>query len=607
MHGEISDPRFSVVWIEVGGQQWRHLIYDTKTNVQSFIQNGAATGYVLTLLAAIGDPTDDSTKWSAYMQLQTTNGTGQDPGQWFWKFDLTTGGASDENSFAYYNQLAHQNRQILTCFTTYGIGAGLVIAAAWAPQAQNTFDRWHAYGKNASGDFQTLFNSETSLPGFQPYYLGVSADHQYTSAFSDRLLDVSTVIYGKTEQEFLAEQSSQITKNANAIHIQAGGSGNDVLYSAIFAGHAIEFQKGLFQDRSAPSIEPPSPNIVSSYEGTGVELQDFLRSNDIDSGQIAVFKNGIVKVQHGEDWQTASERLTALTDLFPIAGLSEIFLSAAVSKLFSTNVLSPNDTAYTLLPTVKSQDPKDRRANDITIQQLLDHTSGYAPDLDPNGYDPVFHMRDIALSLGLTSTATKRDIVEYIYTQRPLEADPGSDYHDANYNYLLLSFVIEAVTKTDYLTWLTANIIQPAGIGVTGFPTIVDRTSSASANFIIPKDQGLGPSAVYPNQPASQLVPYTNGGDGMVREVAVGCLGLASSASYLAYFIHSNAVQGIGERAINKSRVSSVAGGLAYAESRSDGHDWAFVVNSRDWSGFEGDQPWKGLVERVNGLLDMLT
>ncbi|KAL8838370.1 MAG: hypothetical protein Q9170_002177 [Blastenia crenularia] len=188
-------------------------------------------------------------------------------------------------------------------------------------------------------------------------------------------------------------------------------------------------------------------------------------------------------------------------------------------------------------------------------------------------------MREIAQSLGLTSLIQKRDIVEYVYTQRVLEADPGSDYHDANYNYLRLSAVIELVTKQDYLTWLIKNIIQPAGLFLTGFPTFLNASTPNSAAYVVPKDQRLGPSALDPNQPASDLVPLVFGGDGMIREVAVGCLGLASSASYLASFIHQNAVQGHG----------GSGGG-------NDGVDWAFVTNSRDWNGYEGEQPWKALV-----------
>ncbi|KAL8723384.1 MAG: hypothetical protein Q9225_000300 [Loekoesia sp. 1 TL-2023] len=603
-HGDISDPRFSVVWASDTFTKWSHLVYDTKANFQSFVNNWAANGYVLTLITAIGGSTDSGSRWSAYMERQSTQGIGQQAGQWFWKLDMTTGGASDKNSFEYYNQAALKNQQILTCFTTYGSGDDLVIAAAWAPNKQRSFERWHAYSTNDSDSFQSVFAAETSLPaaaeyGWRPYHLAVSSDHQYTSVFGDGFIGPWTTIHHRTNQEFTTELGTQAAQGKNPIHIKAGGSGTDIRYAAIFAENVDDYPKYNFEDGSSTVFR--STTALDPVLG---ELEDFLLNNTIEAGQIAVFKNGIVRLQHGADWQVSvtGVRQTSLTDLFPIAGLSEIFLSAAISKLYDSGKLSPNSTAYSFFSNL--QGPKDRRADSITVQQLLDHISGYAPDLEGNDYDPVFSMREIAQALGLTSQIQKRDIVEYVYTQRVLEADPGSDYHDANYNYLLLSAIIEQVTKQDYLTWLTANIIQPAGLGITGWPT--QLTSAGSAGHVVPKDQGLGPSALSPNQPVSELVPYVFGGDGMIREVAVGCLGLAGSASYLASFIHQNAVQGYGGRAANKSRVSSVAGGLAYAESRDDGFDWAFVVNSRDWNRYGGNKPYEALVRNVNAILDAL-
>ena len=86
-------------------------------------------------------------------------------------------------------------------------------------------------------------------------------------------------------------------------------------------------------------------------------------------------------------------------------------------------------------------------------------------------------------------------------------------------------------------------------------------------------------------------MPYVYSGDGLVKEVAVGCLGLVGIATSLARYIGRNAVQGVSGRVCGKHRVGGIAGGFAYAESRNNGWAWAFVLNSRDLSGWEGEEP----------------
>ncbi|KAL8838369.1 MAG: hypothetical protein Q9170_002176 [Blastenia crenularia] len=366
-HGDISDPRFAVVWVYDTIIQWKHLVYDTKANLQSFINNWAANGYVLTLVSAVGDATASGTRWSAYMEPRETQGIGQQAGQWFWKLDMTTGDASDEDSFEYYNQLALENKQILACFTTYGLGDSLVIAAAWAPNEQEHFRRWHAYSKNDSDGFQDVFSMETSLPSvgasqWRPYYLGVSSDQQYTSVFSDGFIGSWTTVHDRTEQGISAEMAIQFHAGRNPIHIQAGGSGTGTRYAAIFAENMNDYPKYDREDGTTP-VQPSTIPLGATLN----EFVDFLHNNSIEAGQIAVFKNGIVKLQHGADWQVAVTGIlyTSITTLFPIAGLSEIFLSAAITKLYNSDQLSPNTTAYSFFP--KLQDPKDRRADSITI------------------------------------------------------------------------------------------------------------------------------------------------------------------------------------------------------------------------------------------------
>ena len=59
--------------------------------------------------------------------------------------------------------------------------------------------------------------------------------------------------------------------------------------------------------------------------------------------------------------------------------------------------------------------------------------------------------------------------------------------------------------------------------------------------------------------------------------------GTGASAEALVQFIHLHAVWGNGPRAAGSARTGSTPGASSMAASRTDGVDWAYVINTRDW------------------------
>lgn len=98
--------------------------------------------------------------------------------------------------------------------------------------------------------------------------------------------------------------------------------------------------------------------------------------------------------------------------------------------------------------------------------------------------------------------------------------------------------------------------------------------------------QGFGLSPI--DLTSTLLVLDIYGGDGQIKEVAVGCAGLAASATALTQVIHTYRVWGNGLRTPSSGpweweRSGSTPGASTWAVSRSGGYDWAFVINTRDW------------------------
>ena len=97
------------------------------------------------------------------------------------------------------------------------------------------------------------------------------------------------------------------------------------------------------------------------------------------------------------------------------------------------------------------------------------------------------------------------------------------------------------------------------------------------------------------------------GGDGEVKEVAAGCAGVGASARALAAFISKHAVWGNGGRAAGYARSGSTPGTSTWAESRGDGVDFAFVLNTRDWPPNASAAPVTDLQARLDTLLNSVT
>jgi len=107
-----------------------------------------------------------------------------------------------------------------------------------------------------------------------------------------------------------------------------------------------------------------------------------------------------------------------------------------------------------------------------------------------------------------------------------------------------------------------------------------------------------GPSALQPQSDAPVACIF--GGDGMVKEAAVGPSSLASSASTLVKFLAKHAAWGNGPRSPGSSRNGRMSGVRTYVESRGDGLDWAFTVNTDEFTDNWADTMFWNGVSQIN-------
>lgn len=78
------------------------------------------------------------------------------------------------------------------------------------------------------------------------------------------------------------------------------------------------------------------------------------------------------------------------------------------------------------------------------------------------------------------------------YLAMPLVGTPGVTYSYNNENFTILQGVIDQVTGVGYATWITENVLIPAGIDTSVFSPIPDPQTTATLSYVGPNDSNPG-------------------------------------------------------------------------------------------------------------------
>lgn len=560
VYGDPGDARYAAVWVQRTGSAWVAVHGVNSEGYQSFFNNWTAKGFVPTLVSATG--TAGNAVFAAVFEQGIS-------GSWMARHGVPSGPEANAGTFQHLNKTAHNQRMALRSVAIYGTPGDRRYMAVW--HANPGFVKWHTHPSDTGESYQDVFNAEVQLPGYtlsgyRPSYAAVSSDHMYCSVFKDDVVGPWVARHGMSAADYQAEFDKQKAAGLYPICVQGGGVGADTRYAAIFA------KQDTPMARQWSATGTPVPHLAALDHA----MQTFMQAHGVRAAQLAIGKNGVSKFSRAYTWAEPGYRMTQPSDRFLLASCSKMFLEAAVQALYDSKQLTPATKVYPLLGLTHPTDP---RSDNITVQQLLDHMGGYDDTSTGSGFDPTYNMRKIALDMNLGRPVTKLDVARYMYG-RVLDFAPGTNTKYSNFGYLLAGAVVEKVTGKTYFDFVKTSLLQPAGITeVEVFPTLANKRSSHQA---IAEDEGLGLSPL--DLSSTRLIPSVYGGDGEINEVGDPNDGTGASAHAMVQFIHLHAAWGNGPRAPGSARSGSTPGASTLAASRSDGVDWAYTVNTRDWA-----------------------
>ncbi len=171
-----------------------------------------------------------------------------------------------------------------------------------------------------------------------------------------------------------------------------------------------------------------------------------LEKTGTPSASVAVVIHGQVAYVHSYGTAQLEGSVSATPGMrYSLGSVSKQFTAAAILKLQEGGKLSLDDPISRFLPTLT-------RAHDITIRQLLSHTSGYR-DYWPQDYVPPFM---------LVPSAPEK-IVE-AWTQRPLDFEPGTQWQYCNTAFVAAALIVEKASGEPLMQFLKENIFVPLGM-----------------------------------------------------------------------------------------------------------------------------------------------
>jgi D-alanyl-D-alanine carboxypeptidase len=222
--------------------------------------------------------------------------------------------------------------------------------------------------------------------------------------------------------------------------------------------------------RLTPGTEPPQlaaltmrpvtpPNDAApprvTWPGLRAALTDKLADDaayDWFSGAVSIWSKEAPLFEVAQGYADRERQIpNTLETRFRVGSMNKMFTGVAVLQLVQSGRIGLDEPVARYLPTY----PNRVFAETVTVRHLLTHTGGAGDFFGDEFMRYRFELRDPS---------------DYIarFGKRDPQFEPGSEYRYANYGFILLGRLVEAMTGWSYDDFVAANIFAPAGMTSTG-------------------------------------------------------------------------------------------------------------------------------------------
>lgn len=192
---------------------------------------------------------------------------------------------------------------------------------------------------------------------------------------------------------------------------------------------------------------------------------------------VAVGSAGQIVWAEGFGFAELESRLPVTPDTrFRIGTASRLLTSAAVGLLVEKGRLKLDEPIQTYVPEFP------RKPWPVTLRQLMGHTAGVTTDAGDEG--------------GLYGLKCERPVEAFQhFGDDDLRFQPGTDYRDSSYGWIVVSAAVEAAAAEPFLTAMQKQVFEPLGMHATGADSerLPDRATSYFPRYAADPTYGPDP------------------------------------------------------------------------------------------------------------------
>jgi D-alanyl-D-alanine carboxypeptidase len=248
----------------------------------------------------------------------------------------------------------------------------------------------------------------------------------------------------------------------------------------------------------APAVRA-APAMAERLTAIDAAAREELASGRTPGLSVGVMQDGKIIFLRGYG-QANLETATPVTPrtVFRVGSITKQFTAAAVMLLVQEGKLSLDDKVAKYIPDLE-------RADEITVRQLLNHTSGLANYTERRAAGPNDFRTDL----------TTDQMVAHIEHLKPLfDFAPGEGWHYTNSGLFLAGAIVERVSGQPLADFVRERLLKPQAIATAGVDANRDIVPNRASGYeLVPGMKGVFRNANL----ISMTVP---GGAGAMRATA---------------------------------------------------------------------------------------
>lgn len=279
------------------------------------------------------------------------------------------------------------------------------------------------------------------------------------------------------------------------------------------------------------------------------------------------------------------EKKTLVTEkhLFRQASITKLFVAMGIFNLIKRGKIALNTRLKTIAPNVVFSN-KWEETNPVTIEQLLEHTTGFSNKSPFEEYDFS------------STTHTEADALVIFRKYMVSKWRPGERFAYSNINYAILAYVIETISKKTLNTYLSETVFEPLNMPFAN----VNRTHSGLNTYTKGYFWKNGAFQIVPHQPQysagngslnASAVDYENAlkaflnNNGILSRVLINQLEIPQTGLYTVGGLKNNYGRGCEAKDIGGHVFHGHSGAIggflsSFFYNRNLGLGYAFSVNT---------------------------